>query len=570
VQSVELLPAGWGAQYGRGIGGLVDVQLKPIEKDGVHGSVSSDLLDASADVRSRFDDRVAVEVAGRKSYLDSLLPLFTSRNIGQFVPIPRYYDAQTRVVWDVAPGETFEFGGLVSSDAVDDIVPSGDPTELQQQSHTTSFRRIWARWKQRTADGAEISIVPSLGTGTDSLVDRFGAVPTELDVDSTAASLRATWRKQVEKWLTITVGFDGQLTQSHARRTGSNTSPPRTGDEYVFGQAPTDQIAYDDWRTIAASAAPFGSADVALDDDRVHLVPGVRIDPYLLTVNRTTPPVGDTPPVGLFQESTAVEPRLSARWSPVPVLTWKAGWGVYHQPPAPADLSSVFGNPTLGLESGEHVLGGVAVGSADVLSFEMTAFHVSSRGLAVRSPLPSPLLAQALVGTGIGRTRGLQFLVRKQLARRLFGWVTYTLSKAERATAQGQPFYPYDFDQTNVVTAVASYDLGGGFEVGGRFRYATGYPRTPVTGAYVDVMTGTYEPFFGQLNSIRIPPFVQLDARVSKRFQVGQDTLEAYLDLQNATNRANPEEIVYSLDYTQRRHITGLPILPVLGARLSW
>jgi hypothetical protein len=254
----------------------------------------------------------------------------------------------------------------------------------------------------------------------------------------------------------------------------------------------------------------------------------------------------------------------------VRALTWKVGWGLYHQPPAPADLSSVFGNPTLGLESAQHLLAGAQVGSPDVVALEVTAFRVTSEGLAVRSPLPSPLLAQALVGTGVGRTRGIQFLVRKQFGKRAFGWLTYTLSRAERATAPGAPWYLYDFDQTNVLAAVASCELGHGFSVGSRFRYATGYPRTPVTGAYFDAQTGTYEPFFGALNSIRIPAFVQLDARVSKAFAIRRASLEAYLDVQNVTNRSNPEEIVYSLDYSQRRYITGLPILPVLGARLSW
>jgi len=58
--------------------------------------------------------------------------------------------------------------------------------------------------------------------------------------------------------------------------------------------------------------------------------------------------------------------------------------------------------------------------------------------------------------------------------------------------------------------------------------------------------------------------------RLSKRFAIGRSALEVYLDLQNLTGRDNPEEIVYSPDYTQRRYITGLPLLPVLGARLSW
>ena len=570
VQSVELMPGGWGAEHGRAIGGLVNVQLNAIPKDGVHGSVSADLLDASADVRTRLGNRVAVEVAGRKSYLDTLLPLFTSSNIGRVVSIPRYYDAQTRVIWDVSAGETLEIGGLVSSDAVSDSVPSDDPTSVQQQTHDTSFRRVWARWKKQAADGAEIVLVPSLGTDTDSLVDQFGLVPTELEVDSTVASVRASWRKRLAPWVTLTAGADGQYTSSQFRRKGSPTSPPRQGDEFVFGQAPTDQVAHDDGTTSAASVAPYATADLALDEGRVHVVPGVRIDPYLLTASRKVPAVGTTPPVGLFAQSTEVEPRLSVRWSPVPALTWKVGWGLYHQPPASADLSAVFGNPTLGLESAEHLLAGVVVGSPDVVSFEATAFRTTSQNLAMRSPLPSPSLAQALLGTGIGRTRGVQFLLRKQMGKRGFGWVTYTLSKSERATAAGAPYYPYDFDQTHVLSAVASFDLGAGFELGGRVRYSTGYPRTPVTGAYFDVKTGTFEPFFGPLNSIRIPDFVQLDVRLSKRFRIGQSTLEAYLDVQNVTNRANPEELVYSLDYSQQRAITGLPILPVLGARLSW
>jgi hypothetical protein len=429
---------------------------------------------------------------------------------------------------------------------------------------------VWLRWAKQSSDGGEISVVPSFGTNSDALVDQFGPVPTHLDVTATVASLRASLRKRMATFLTVTAGVDAQLTRSEFDRLGSNTSPARTGDPYVFGQAPTDQIAHDNGSSVAASVAPFVTPDFAFLDDRLHLTPGVRVEPYVLTVSRTAPAVGATPPVGLFEEFSVVEPRLAARWSPARWITWKAAWGLYHQPPAPADLSSVFGNPTLGLETAEHLLGGVTIGSPDVVAFEMTGFRVTSQNLAVRSALPSPLLAQALVPTGIGRTLGLQFLVRKQLARRFFGWVTYTLSRAERANAENAPYYPYDFDQTNVLTAVASYDFGGGFEVGTRFRYATGYPRTPVAGAYFDVKTGTYEPLFGALNSIRIPDFIQLDVRLSKRFTVGHSKLEVYLDVQNVTTRSNAEEIAYSPDYTQPRYITGLPILPVLGARLSW
>ena len=54
------------------------------------------------------------------------------------------------------------------------------------------------------------------------------------------------------------------------------------------------------------------------------------------------------------------------------------------------------------------------------------------------------------------------------------------------------------------------------------------------------------------------------------RFTFGSSELEIYLDVQNATNRQNPEELVYTRDYSQQSAITGLPILPSLGARFAW
>jgi hypothetical protein len=117
---------------------------------------------------------------------------------------------------------------------------------------------------------------------------------------------------------------------------------------------------------------------------------------------------------------------------------------------------------------------------------------------------------------------------------------------------------------------VASYELGAGFEIGARFRYSSGFPRTPVEGAFYLARRDVYEPVFGRQNSIRIPSFLQLDARIAKRFTFDQVKAEVYLDVQNVTNRSNAEDIVYNYNYTNRDYITGLPILPVAGARIEW
>jgi hypothetical protein len=101
-------------------------------------------------------------------------------------------------------------------------------------------------------------------------------------------------------------------------------------------------------------------------------------------------------------------------------------------------------------------------------------------------------------------------------------------------------------------------------------RYATGFPRTPIIGALPDARTGTYQPQFGAQSSIRLPAFFQSDVRFAKRFRFDGQSLEVSLDLQNVTYRANAEEYRYSPDYSTRGTITGLPFLPVLGARYTF
>ena len=298
----------------------------------------------------------------------------------------------------------------------------------------------------------------------------------------------------------------------------------------------------------------------------------MRFEPYVITTSRLVPQVADNPSVGFAQggDRGDREPRLSVRYAVTPRVGVKAAVGIYHQPPSGEDLSAVFGTPQLGLSKAEHYVLGGAFKLTPTLDVEATAFLSESQDLVTRSTAATPFLADALVQEGIGRSYGTQFLLRQQQWGHFFGWISYSILRSERKDHPGTAWRLFDYDQSHVFTALGSVDLGAGFEVGLRFRFATGFPCTPVVGAYYDSQTDGYQPQFGAHNSIRIPPFVALDARLSKRFKIGKTEAEVYLDVQNVTNHSNPEEIVYNPSYTQRGYITGLPILPVVGARWSW
>lgn len=567
VQNVELLPGGYGSTYGRGLGGLITVALRDPDPKARHAAVQVDLLDASVSSSGKIAGPWTYAIAARRSHLDATLDAFTDRDVGEFFPIPHYYDGQLKLRRQLSEKRYVEVGGLISSDHVSRNVGSVDPAERKQETKELKFDRVFARYVSTEADGSETRITPWFGRDRSSLVASFGGTPTQLSTHARQFGIRLSHAHRISEALTGSVGLDLEGSSTTSRRSGSVSTPPREGDARTFGQPPASEINSSSWKTISGSAAPYVEGDFGLASNQLHVVPGVRLEPFFVAIDRRAPPEGNQPPTGAYTSDLALQPRISVRYTPSERASFKLAWGRYYQPPQAEDQSPVFGNPLLSVANATHYLISNQVTVLPKLTAETTAFYSRSDGLAVRNPSTAPLLGQTLIGTGEGRAYGAQFLIRRDLSNGFFGWVAYTLMRAERRDSATSNWRLFDFDQTHVLTALASYELGAGFDVGVRFRYATGYPRTPVIGAYYDSRRNLYEPVLGTKNSIRIPDFAQLDVRVSKTFKIAGTKAEIYADVQNVTDRENAEELVYNQNYSERRNIRGLPILPVVGAR---
>jgi hypothetical protein len=161
----------------------------------------------------------------------------------------------------------------------------------------------------------------------------------------------------------------------------------------------------------------------------------------------------------------------------------------------------------------------------------------------------------------------MEVVARHDLTTKFTGWLAYTLSHATRRDSGNTSYRLFEYDQTHILTIWGVYQLPRNWSIGSRFRLVSGDPTTPVTGAVYNASTGTYNPIFAPKYSDRLPPFAQLDIRVDKRWIFNRWMLNAYLDLQNVFNRANPEAMQYNYDYTKHQVRQGLPIYPILGLR---
>jgi hypothetical protein len=239
--------------------------------------------------------------------------------------------------------------------------------------------------------------------------------------------------------------------------------------------------------------------------------------------------------------------------------------GIFHQPPAFQETSSAFGTPGLHSNRAVHYSLGAEQELTRHVEVSLEGFYKDLDQLVVRNASAGG--GYDYTNLGRGSVVGAEALLRWKPDQRFFGWVAYTLSRSTRESPPDYETRLYQFDQTHILTLLGSYKLGRGWEFGARFRLVSGNLYTPSVGGIYNADAGAYASIDGRPFSKRMPTFHQLDLRVDKQWRFDGWSMRAYLDVQNAYNRSNPEDVSYNYNYSQSSTVAFLPIIPSLGVR---
>jgi hypothetical protein len=434
-------------------------------------------------------------------------------------------------------------------------------SNVKSFNYTSRFARLGVRY--RAVSGAtQLTIAPSVG------IDEVDARANQDNLDkglhrtTVPLALRADVATPLASG-TLLVGLDG----GGSRHSYSmlNTPPPNPTDP-----APM-MVLQRDLTRWAADLGAFIEQSWFVYNDNIELRPGLRGDHF-----------------GLSDQWT-LDPRLSLRERLPYGISLTQQIGMYHEPPLITDLDPVFQRttPMLGSKATQIAVGAKAI-VGDSSEVSATAYYQKLAQLpvdAVSAATPISAngaeesggllgISRELVDTqfgsysyreasGTGHAYGLELIARRNTGR-WTGWIAYTYSRSWRQNpVHGPGDLPYVLDQPHSLTLLATTALGDSWRFGGRFRYTTGNPFTPVDHTVMD--GGRYIAIDGPLLSERLPAFVQLDLRLDHAWRRSWGVLDLYIDVQNVTNRDNPEGVTYNQDFTQRSYTTGLPVFPSIG-----
>jgi hypothetical protein len=484
VDRVDLYAGGYPARFGRFAGGIVSAETTEPRGD-THGEANLRLFDLGALVESGFDGgRGSVLLAGRYSYTAALLSLL--------VPDLKldYWDYQARLSYELGARDRLSLFSFGSYDLLGQSQSGGLNVLFGAE-----FYRLDLRYDHEF-DGATLRVATTLG------YDRTHLGDTGRITDRSIAG-RVELEAQLAPRARFRVGVDATL-DAYARDRPSYYDPQDPALENFARLNPgRDDSANGVWSDI-----------VWKPTDGIEVTPGVRVDFF---GSRSA-------------HAASFDARLAARVRVTEELYIIHADGIAHQPPSfvipvpgisPAGLDS-------GLQESLQTSAGVELDLEPSTSVSGTVFYNSFFDMTdvLGSNVQPGTNGDAVLNRSLGSALGFELFVRRQMTRRLGGFLAYTLARSLRSVDNQK--FPSAFDRTHVLNAALAYQLGRGWQAGSRLVFYTGAPK------YSDIRGAVAPP--RPADPPRVVPFYRLDLRLEKRWALSAKTWISFVaEVMNAT-----------------------------------
>jgi hypothetical protein len=535
IGAIAYSPGGFGVEDGRATSGAVAIETSDVPPPRASAQGSLSLLDAQATAALPLGHGVSLVGGVRRSTVDLLIPFAVPANVMVGFPTPpRYYDGQLELDWSAGAHDRVRVLALSSYDRlgiVNETVGSDLPTDF---SSSSKFGRLIATWKHETPE-LRNRLVGALGDG--ELHATYDSLQ-HVDSHDALALVRDDLQWAPARFVRVRAGGLAELQHddldARSVLVGPDGLPPGH-----FSDLPIKTIATG---VDANYAAAYAAAD-AMPTPSTTLTAGARVEYF-----------------GHIRAAVA-EPRASLSQRAGEVLL-RAAVGQYARDP-----SQLEGIPTdLRPERATQVTGGADVDLGEGLTASASAYHTWRSVLAIEDATRmTDASTLPFASTGSGTSSGVDLLLRLHRDG-LFGWIGYSFGRSWRRDTPEMALHRSPFDQTHLLTAVASYRRGA-WQLGGRFQYATGLPYTDVVGATYSDELGRYVPMLGLPYAARYPAVTQLDVRIEHVWHTRRMRIAGFIDVVNVFRDAAVQRYTYSADFSSRTALTTYVPLPSLGVR---
>jgi len=552
IDYVEFYAGGYPAKYGMGLASILRVVNRNGRDRPLRGDISLSVLSANAIFQGRLPGGKGKWILStRRTYHDKLMEA-----VGAFEDyvFPHFHDVQMKTTFSPGRNHIFSFDLLSSGDA---LKVKMENTDDRADAVADSGDLVWDN--QLTLASLDWKWILTPGSFT-HLTTAFSSQPFKSQISGADP--------QWFKGKVVNLDVNGDLTvmsfRDHEIETGF----------YVRGSDAELNINFKQDYFLHTTE----NSNVALDTtllrtsvNKLFLYLGL----YAQDRWQVIPPVLDLN-YGIRYEMMntspvrALSPRFSIGHRVSDGTRLKFSWGHYYQYSIdPVQMEPPLGSNDLKPKRAVHYILGLEHQLTAGSRIRVEGYIKELSDLFVLGP------ELKFANYGRGSVRGLEIFYERSPLNRLNGWASYAYSIARRKDQLGTPEYHPLQDQRHTFSAVVNYRFDHRWKLSLKWALHSGRPYTPVLGAepLVDEQTGEligYLPVEGDINSRRFPEYQRLDVRLDRLFRFQGWDLSLYLEILNVYYHRNVYDYSYTRDYSRRIPTYQFPLLPAVGAKVSF
>jgi hypothetical protein len=634
IEDIRFSTGGFPASYGDKLSSVMDISLREGDRErSFAGSGLAHFAGAGGVFEGSFaSGKGTWIISGRQSFLETLDQIVGISALG-ITAIPKYYDLQTKVTYELSSTQKLIVNGIYGDDK---IMIEGEPDGVNTQKKgihdSTGVENVDVVTRQFAAgvtlrslygaDGYSLFSLYALGNNydvnvTEDFMDRVydaaGVVTSFRKLSSSPVFIN----KAQERLIGAKFDILYHLNAENELMAGGQVLTTGRFDNDVFFNSDTLRFDLDRNGTFEIPQSTFqnGRVKKSLSFGEEFKV-GVYLSDRIAFTDKLSATVGMRYDHFTYSRKGNLSPRVNVSYEVYPLTTRiNFAYGEYYQTlsfPSYGDNSGTEKNRSLDNSHARHFVFGIEHILDEGLKGTLEAYYKSYDHLPVEEEFirsaDRTFRSDRMLSIGKRYSRGIELFLQQKQVENFYGTVSlsYSVTRTQdprldlpgfRAVNQGE--YPYDYDFPFLMTLVGGQvvhdvrswldaspfylkyptmllPLSNDMEFSVRFRYSTGksYSLREFT-PYIQRREGGVTWSGGSwypspsVNSERFPDYHRLDVQWLSRWHNEGYNIVMVVALQNVYNRANVAGYQYVSDGTKNT-IYQFSFFPVVGASVEF
>ena len=549
IQDVNFYTGGFSAAYGDKLSSIMDLTFREGNRDEIDGQLEMSFAGFAVVAEGPVpNERGAWLFSARRSFLDLIVEAMMEGEVA----VPKYSDYQGKLVYDVTPDNKITVLDVLGVDSIEDTREDAeDAGDIAYGKYNASKNTFGVNWQYLWSQSGYSN------TAISHTFTKYKINQIETKTDTNLLD-----NNSLEQAFRLRNTNHYRFSESNRVEFGVNAEHTITDHDYFFAVY-TDVLGGD---------TPEFSIDDRISADKI----GVYASHIWRPFHRLTTTLGVRADYFSYNENIHISPRLSASYSISDKTSINGSTGVFYQELPLVVLYQNEENKELETPVAYHYVLGLKHLLTENTQLTLEAYDKEYKNFPL-DPATPPLFVldeltyrygfffnhEELVDNGKARSRGVELLIQKKLARDFYGIISSSYSRVKYQDYDGI-WRDRVFDNRYNFSISGGYKPNNVWEFSMRWIYAGGPPYTPFDMEASTAMNrGVIDE--SNINGDRYPDYHSLNVRLDRRFHFSRSNLLFYLSVWNVYNRENISAYYWNEIENKPDKFNQWSLMPVFG-----